>query len=166
MNEPAKFHGLERIVSGGQTGVDRAALDVAIDLGIPHGGWCPKGRLAEDGTIPSRYSLQEMESADYTVRTEQNVLDSDGTLILYQRRLQGGTLLTHRLAKRHQKPLLRYRLDLAPRIDTVIRWLVENDIKTLNVAGPRGSSSPEIEEMTRRALRAILLEPRLINDWS
>ncbi len=92
-----------RIVSGGQTGVDRAALDVAIALGIEHGGWCPRGRLAEDGTIPARYLLRETSSSEYAVRTEQNVIDSDGTLVIYYQRLQRGSLLTYRLAKEHGK---------------------------------------------------------------
>ena len=103
MTRPTKIH-LERVVSGGQTGVDRAALDAAIAVGLEHGGWCPRGRLAEDGVIPSEYQLRETWSADYPVRTEQNVRDSDGTLILGHGPLQGGTDLTWRMAKRHAKP--------------------------------------------------------------
>lgn len=94
MNDPTAWRGVRRIVSGGQTGVDRAALDVAMQLSIEHGGWCPRGRLAEDGTIPSRYDLRETRSAKYHVRTERNVVDSDATLILYRKSLTGGTLLT------------------------------------------------------------------------
>ena len=99
------------IVSGGQTGVDRAALDVAIAIGIGHGGWCPAGRLSEDGTIPSRYDLQETDSPEYPVRTEKNVIDSDATLLLYEGRLKGGTLLTRRICVRHGKPDLVVRID-------------------------------------------------------
>lgn len=151
------FHGIQKIVSGGQTGVDRAALDVAIDLQIQHGGWCPKGRLAEDGTIDEKYALTEMESRDYAKRTKQNVVDSDGTLILYRERLQGGTLLTHRLAKEHDVPLHRVRLDLAINYGKIIDWIVTNQIVTLNVAGPRASASPGIEQLAAQALKNLLL---------
>jgi hypothetical protein len=97
---------ITKIISGGQTGVDRAALDVAIELELPCGGWCPRGRLAEDGTVPDRYPLQETRSAEYAERTERNVIDSDGTLIIATRPLTGGTALTVELAHRRDKPLL------------------------------------------------------------
>ncbi|HSR12366.1 MAG TPA: putative molybdenum carrier protein, partial [Thermodesulfobacteriota bacterium] len=97
---------VKKIISGGQTGVDRAALDVALELGIPAGGWCPKGRRAEDGRIPDYYPLQEASSPEYPVRTQLNVEDSDGTLILYRNSPAGGTALTIRLAKRLKKPHL------------------------------------------------------------
>jgi hypothetical protein len=147
---------VRRVVSGGQTGVDRGALDAAIALGIEHGGWCPKGRLAEDGIIPHRYTLRETSVAEYPVRTEQNVLDSDGTLILFRGALQGGTELTFRLAQRHHKPHLL--MDLAGEIDVegLTRWLLEHQIRTLNVAGPRESSAPGICEETRRLLQKAL----------
>ncbi len=138
MNRPRK------IISGGQTGVDRAALDVAIDLGIEHGGWCPAGRLAEDGTIPLRYQLTEHESPAYADRTRQNVIDSDGTLVLYSRRLQGGTSLTTRYAREANKPLFLVRLDKPPLPSLIHQWLDENFILTLNVAGPRASSAATI----------------------
>src|SRR4030042_6079458 len=95
-----------KILSGGQTGADRSALDVAIALGISHGGWCPRGRLAEDGRIPDRYQLRETDYREYAVRTEQNVVDSDATLILCSGVLSGGTELTLRLAERHHGPHL------------------------------------------------------------
>ena len=132
-----------RIVSGGQTGVDRAALDVAIALGIEHGGWCPAGRLAEDGSIPSRYDLSETDSSDYPFRTEQNVIDSDATLIVYQHRLKGGTLLTRKICERLSKPHLLVKLD-RDGTDTVRRWLSESSPQTLNIAGPRESSCPGV----------------------
>ena len=140
------------IVSGGQTGVDRAALDAAILLGIEHGGWCPRGRLAEDGTIPAGYSLRETESGNFVQRTERNVLDSDGTLIFYRGTLGGGTLLTANLSERHNRPLLRIDLNEYPpekvdRIrDGVFQWLQANRVSTLNVAGPRESQSPGIRQ--------------------
>ena len=141
------------IVSGGQTGVDRAALDVAIAMGLGHGGWCPAGRLAEDGSIPSRYDLQETDSRDYPFRTEQNVIDSDATLILHERQLKGGTLLTQRICKRLDKPYLSIRIDDA---DRAREWLRENRPQTLNVAGPRESTSPGIYHRSMAYLLQVL----------
>ena len=150
------FHGIERIVSGGQTGVDRAALDTAIQLQIPHGGWCPQGRRAEDGPIPDRYLLTEMESAGYAQRTRQNVIDSDGTLILYRERLQGGTLLTHRIAREAGLPIFRVRLDRLWDPAKAVDWIQENQIQVLNVAGPRASSHLDIATVAAEALQRIL----------
>ena len=93
-----------KIISGGQTGVDRAALDVAKALAIPCGGWCPRGRKAEDGIIDARYNLQETPSQNYAQRTEWNVRDADATLIIYQQPLEGGTLLTKEYAEKKGKP--------------------------------------------------------------
>lgn len=141
-----------RIVSGGQTGVDRAGLEVAIAYQIEHGGWCPRGRLSEDGSIPSRYELVEMETAEYPPRTEQNVIDSDATLILYERDLKGGTRLTRRLAIRWQKPFLCLDLNSSKPIE-VRSWLDQVRPGTLNIAGPRESSMPGIGE---RSLEFLL----------
>ena len=146
----------ERIVSGGQTGVDRGALDAAIELGIPHGGWCPRGRLAEDGTIASRYRLTETESAEYTARTERNVADSDATLILCRWGPRGGTKLTLRVAQRLGKPHLVVDLDLPPPLDEIRRWIAEHRVGTLNVAGPRESQSPGIQARTAELLGQLL----------
>jgi hypothetical protein len=159
-------HGVQRIVSGGQTGVDRAALDAAMVLGIAHGGWCPKGRRAEDGPIAAKYQLIETDSIDYAVRTERNVLDSDGTMLLYRERLQRGTLLTHQLAKRHGKPLLRVRLDRPVSIDRVVRWISENSIHVLNVAGPRASSQVDIEKQAFEILKKIFSASPALPDVS
>ncbi len=159
-------HGICRIVSGGQTGVDRAALDVAIELGIEHGGWCPKGRRAEDGPIDAKYQLIETDSIDYAVRTEKNVMDSDGTMLLYRERLQRGTLLTHQLAKRHGKPLLRVRLDRPVAIDRIVHWISENSIQVLNVAGPRASSQAEIEKQAFDLLKKVLQATPTLPDIS
>jgi hypothetical protein len=147
---------VHRIVSGGQTGVDRGALDAAIEIGLAHGGWCPRGRLAEDGVIPSRYELRETASSEYPVRTEQNVLDSDGTLILYWGKLQGGTELTYRLARKHGKPWLL--VDLMSPVDAsrVRQWLSQHQVAVLNVAGPRESSRAGIAALTRRLLNEVL----------
>ncbi len=145
-----------KIISGGQTGVDRAALDAAIELHIPHGGWCPLNRWAEDGRIPSCYLLRETDSPDPAVRTERNVLESDGTLILYRGRLRGGTELTFRLAQRHARPCLLVNLDAQWDCDGVRRWLREQGIRVLNVAGPRESQSPGIAALARDFLRRLL----------
>jgi len=126
--------------------VDRAGLDVALALGIEHGGWCPLGRLAEDGEIPSRYQLLETDSKDYSVRTEQNVVDSDATLILHVGPLQGGTKLTGRLARKHQKPSLLVDLDAPATPTEFYKWLTAHRVRTLNVAGPRESNRPGIGE--------------------
>jgi predicted Rossmann fold nucleotide-binding protein DprA/Smf involved in DNA uptake len=128
---------LEKIISGGQTGVDRAALDVALETGIPRGGWCPQGRKAEDGRIPDHYPLQEASSPDYPLRTRLNVEDSDGTLVITLGSPKGGTALTLKLAKKLGKPFLL--VDLAGRADPaeVRQWIQKNQIRILNVAGPR-----------------------------
>jgi hypothetical protein len=147
---------VQRIVSGGQTGVDRAALDVAIRLGIQHGGWCPLGRLAEDGPIPERYQLTEMASPSYADRTLQNVLDSDGTLILYDDRVRGGTALTRRLAIQWNKPWIAVRLRERADHETVVQWIADNQIHLLNVAGPRASTSPKIGQRAERFLVKVL----------
>jgi len=135
---------LTRIVSGGQTGVDRAALDAAIELGIPHGGWCPKDRMAEDGRIPLKYRLKEAFSPDYAARTRLNVRDADGTLILYREPLEGGTALTWRFAVETGKPVLLVELGFPPVLEAFLLWLRENSIRTLNIAGPRESQRPGI----------------------
>ncbi len=131
---------IHKIVSGGQTGVDRAALDVAISFDIPHGGWCPKGRIAEDGRIPELYQLKENETKAYSKRTEQNVVDSDATLILYWSRLSGGTRLTHQLTTKYRRPSFLVDLSASPDVGAVRDWLTIKNVGVLNVAGPRASS--------------------------
>lgn len=142
------------IVSGGQTGVDRAALDLALELGLPCGGFCPRGRLAEDGPLDERYPLTETPSADYAQRTEWNVAHSDATLILHRGSPRGGTALTVRLAMSCGKP--RRLVDLAQEADPrpVADWA--RAFRVLNVAGPRESQSPGIYEAARSFLRAVL----------
>jgi hypothetical protein len=150
---------IKRIVSGGQTGVDRAALDAAIELGIPHGGWCPRGRLAEDGKIPRKYQLQEADSRSYYVRTQKNVQDSDGTLVLYRRMMTAGTALTKRFAEQMRKPL--FYVDLAKSneefaLRNVWLWLRLHRIETLNIAGPRRSTTPGIQPAAKAFLLSVL----------
>ena len=147
---------LRRIVSGGQAGVDRAALDVAIAFGIAHGGWCPAGRLAEDGRIPPHYALRETGSSAYGVRTEWNVRDSDGTLVLATGTPRGGSALTCQLARTHGKPLLIVDLADPPPPTAVHVWLAAHAIDTLNVAGPRASTEHGIYERARAYLRTLL----------
>ena len=127
---------ISKIISGGQTGADRAALDVAIDYGIPHGGWIPKGRKTEDGILPDKYNLQEMPTSSYPKRTEKNILDSDGTLIISHGELTGGSALTRKLATKHGRPWLHIDLDTID-VDpsNVIKpWIGMYGIKVLNVA--------------------------------
>lgn len=146
---------VERVVSGGQTGVDRAALDAAIELGIPCGGWCPRGRKAEDGPIPDRYPLRETAGDDYAQRTEFNVRDSDGTLILASGRLKGGTLLTATLARRMEKPLHVVDLEVPPAFESIHDWIHENGIRILNIAGPRESQSSGIARKAKKFLTEL-----------
>lgn len=140
----AKQSPLERIISGGQTGVDRAALDVALSLSIPCGGWCPQGRRAEDGTIDLRYPLKETPWSGYPQRTEWNVRDADGTLILTRGQPDGGTALTVELAHRLRKPVSVVDLADPIEMESVWEWVRSHHIATLNVAGPRESSCPGI----------------------
>ena len=135
---------LERVVSGGQTGADRAALDWAIANGIAHGGWCPSGRRAEDGRIALHYSLRETPARDYQQRTRWNVRDSDGTLIVSRAvELSGGSAYTARCAERLGKPWCHVHPG-ADSVGRITAFLEQHRVRTLNVAGPRVSTDPEI----------------------
>ncbi|MFW6080822.1 MAG: putative molybdenum carrier protein [Desulfosalsimonas sp.] len=150
---------IKKIVSGAQTGADRAALDFAIDYGIDHGGWVPEGRLAEDGTIPSHYMVRELPGGDYPARTEKNVEDSDGTLIISRGELNGGSLLTRQMAEKHARPCLHINLGRIIVFDAAIdvyEWLVAHGIEVLNVAGPRASKDRGIYDVTRNILETVL----------
>jgi hypothetical protein len=152
-------HEIARIVSGGQTGADRGGLDAAIELGIEHGGWCPHGRLAEDGAIAARYRLTETESPEYRVRTERNVTDSDGTALFTRGEPTGGSALTAALAKRHGRPMLHIDLDGCDDDaagELLLEWLARHAIATLNIAGTRESGCPGLCEDVRRVLVAAL----------
>lgn len=160
---------ISKIVSGGQTGVDRAALDVAIYLDIPHGGWCPLGRRSENGKIPDIYQLRETSERRYTVRTEKNVVDSDGTLILYRKQMAGGTELTYRLVRKHKRPCLAIDLDEAvdetakgqsDRYRAFSDWVIDFNVNVLNVAGPRESTSQGVG----RLAEAFLVKALSIDD--
>ena len=150
---------IEKIISGGQTGADRAALDVAIELGIPHGGWMPKGRKTEEGRLPDAYHLLETKSIDYAQRTELNVVDSDGTLILSHGPLAEGSALTQELARKHRRPCLHIDLEElsdSKAAEIINTWIDARQIKILNVAGPRASSDPKIYQATKKVLRAVI----------
>ncbi len=143
------------IVSGGQTGADRAALDWAIAHGMPHGGWCPRGRRAEDGPLAPSYVLTETVSKGCRARTVRNVRDSDATLIVNLGALDGGSLETLRIAERCHKPVRVVQLDWLPerRVLAELRaWLVECSVRVLNVAGPRASKRAGIYSATREFL--------------
>ena len=130
------------IISGGQTGVDRAALDAALELGIPCGGWCPEGRLAEDGVIASHYPLKELTGGDYVQRTLRNVSDSDATLVIYFDQLEGGTKLTVEFCNQKTKPVLTIdanTVKFSAAVGEVLDFTRCYQPKILNIAGPRAS---------------------------
>jgi hypothetical protein len=135
---------IKKIVSGGQTGADRAALDFALEQGIPHCGWCPKGRLAEDGPIDARYQLTETSSKSYLQRTERNVRDSDGTVI-FAAKLTGGSKRTAELATKHHKPWIHLLAGSDHAAEKLSAFIAEHQIGTLNVAGlPRLQGSYDL----------------------
>ena len=160
-----------KIISGGQTGADRAALDAAIACGVPHGGWCPKGRLAEAGSIPGKYNLRETEEADYPVRTRANVEAADLTLIFSRGPLTGGSLLTLEFAKAARKPCVHMNLCAGfqglEKRGQALRQFFQTSEKTgrkvprfgkisLNVAGPRASNDPGIYAAVYAAMISLL----------
>ena len=147
---------LRKIVSGGQTGVDRAALDVGLALGLAVGGWCPRGRRAEDGRIPDPYPLVETPEPDYETRTCHNVEESDGTLILNRGVLDGGTALTAGHARQVGKPCLIVALEAGIEPAAFRDWLAAHHIQVLNVAGPRESQRPGVYAATVRGLETLL----------
>jgi len=148
---------LQKIVSGGQTGVDRAALDAAMAHDVPVGGWCPQGRRAEDGPIPDCYPLRETPSVEYRQRTAWNVRDSDGTLIVAEGTLEGGTALTRREAEQQRRPVLHVRPDDPVPVEMILGWGDTNGVRVLNVAGPRASEAEGIYQRARDLLAAVLL---------
>lgn len=150
---------IERIVSGGQTGADRGGLDAAIGCGIPHGGWCPKGRTAEDGTIPAQYQLVETDGSSNLARTERNVKRSDGTAIVTLGELEGGSLRTADFARRHRKPWRHFRLEGMSdeqAAEDLRRFVTEHGIKVLNVAGSRESREPGLYRRVRAVVYLAL----------
>ena len=149
---------LERIVSGGQTGVDRAALDEARAAGVACGGWCPRDRWAEDGPIPPGYPLTETPRRDPAQRTAWNVRDADATLVLARGRPRGGTAATLDRARTEGRPFLLVDLERGPGPAETARWLREGGVRVLNVAGPRESQEPGVYARARSFLREVLAD--------
>jgi hypothetical protein len=151
---------LKKIVSGGQTGVDRGALELAIELGIPHGGFCPKGRRSEDGRVPAIFQLEETSSPHYPARTALNVGLGDGTLLVVRGKegyaRSRGTKLTREIAEKKGKPWRAADPRLESQIVKVADWILEFEIEILNVAGPRESTNPGIQVETCDFLRRII----------
>jgi len=149
---------IAKIISGGQTGADRAALDWAIAHNIPHGGWCPKGRLAEDGRIDPRYELKESPKPEYIQRTEWNVRDSDATVIFSIKPiLSGGSLATKDLAAAHKKPCLHLSqsCSITENAENLRKFLKEHNVRILNIAGPRASGEHEIDALVSNVFDAV-----------
>ncbi len=150
---------IEKIISGGQTGADQGALDGAIACGFPHGGAIPSGRKTEAGKLPLSYDMTELSSYRYNDRTERNVMDGDGTLILSHGLLTGGSALTEKIALQLDKPCLHIdfsRLSMDQAYLRTAAWIESSGIKVLNVAGPRASSDPSIYKMTRELVILLL----------
>ena len=144
-----------QVISGGQTGADRAGLDWAIARGIEHGGWCPRGRLASDGVIPEEYKLSETESEGYRQRTKRNVQDSDATLLFNIGALEGGTLQTLRFTQQLQRPCLVIQLDMLDPVSLAAQltaWLSSVKPEVLNVAGPREEKRPGVDSAALKVL--------------
>ena len=157
---------LRKLVTGGQTGVDRGALDAALERRFPCGGWCPAGRLAEDGPLPPRYPLRELPGGTTADRTERNVQDSDATLILTPGPLTGGTRLTRACCERLQRPVLELEWNVErrrdssqeePALERIRSFLDKTDCEVLNVAGPRASEWPEAYNIARTFIAEMLV---------
>ena len=149
---------IQKIVSGAQTGADRAGIDAALEKGVAYGGWIPKGRKAEDGIVPLKYTeLKELTRGGYPKRTEQNVIDSDGTVIFTYGKLTTGSALTRKFAIQHGKPYLHIDLDLESNPHgTIKKWILENNIHVLNVAGRSASKAPGIYDHVKTIIFELL----------
>lgn len=149
---------IKKILSGGQTGADRAALDFAMEYGIEHAGWVPEGRKAEDGVIPMQYNVNELPGGNYADRTAKNVIDADGTLIVSHGELTGGSLLTLGVAEKHGRPVLHIDMNRMIAFDAAIdihEWIEARGVEVLNVAGPRESKDPNIYAVVRNLLETV-----------
>ncbi|MBI9038972.1 MAG: putative molybdenum carrier protein [Bacteroidales bacterium] len=146
-----------KIISGGQTGVDRAALDFALKNGVNCGGWCPLGRKAEDGIISEKYPLLETKSSKYSERTKLNVKNSDGTLLIFDKILDKGSILTKNMADEYHKSIFLYDLSANIESSEIKKWMHSNKINVLNIAGPRESNSIGIYLKTYKLLSEIFI---------
>ncbi|MCD4741951.1 MAG: putative molybdenum carrier protein [Desulfobacteraceae bacterium] len=158
---------LQKIISGGQTGADQAALDSAIKFNIEHGGWVPKGRKTENGILSGKYKMDEMKTGDYPARTRQNIIDSDATLIIAGGVLTGGSLLTKNLAREMGKPYCHIdfiSMDDFEAAMVVHSFIIDNNVEILNIAGSRISSDPAIYEGTRTLVEAMIYMTELSSD--
>jgi hypothetical protein len=150
---------ITKIVSGGQTGAHQAALDVAIEEGIPHGGWIQKGRSTDGGTLPEKYQLKETATDSPTERTEKNVVDSDGTVMLCHGKLSEGSAFTQEMAEKHGRPFLHinlHKVNAFKAAEDISNWITQCDIKVLNVTGPEASRDPGIYEAVKKVLTTVL----------
>ena len=151
---------ISKIISGGQTGADQGALDAAIDAGIPHGGWITKGRITESGPLPDKYQLHEMPTASYPKRTVNNIVDSDGTVIISHGKLSGGSAYTRKMAVKHGRPWIHIDLEETPVFQAaavITEWIEKHDIQVLNVAGPRATKDPTIYEHVKKIITGTIL---------
>ncbi|MCF8044722.1 MAG: putative molybdenum carrier protein [Desulfarculaceae bacterium] len=150
---------VSKIISGGQTGADQAALDAAIKFNIEHGGWVPEGRKRENGVLPLKYRMQEMDTTNYAARTRKNVMDSDGTVLLARGPLRGGTLLTQKIALQADRPCCHIDLLAMDEFEGSLllnSFVTESDIRVLNVAGPRLSNDPGIYRSVKAVIEALI----------
>jgi hypothetical protein len=149
---------IRKIISGGQTGVDRAALDAAIKLAVAHGGWIPQGRITEEGPLPEKYKLKETRSSGYAERTAKNVQDADGTLIISRGLLTGGSEYTREMAVKHRRPWLHIDLSqmaVFQAANAINQWVLQNEIEILNVAGPRASKDPDLYQDALNIIESV-----------
>jgi hypothetical protein len=151
---------LEKVISGGQTGVDRAALDAALAVGLPIGGWCPRGRRSEDGFVPHGYPLAETPTTEYTERTNFNVRDSDATLVVTRGALDGGSLFTTKVAMQLGRPCKVVDMDDANGIESAVVFIQATNARVLNVAGPRESKNPGIYDRSLAFLADVFTKGR------
>lgn len=150
-----------KIISGGQTGVDRAALDFGLENGIEIGGYCPKGRVAEDGVISSIYPLTEMATSNYSDRTLKNIIESDATIIIYFGELEGGSLNTRNFCTQENKPFMLVNgMEKTPKQSSLMlsKFLGNEVVKVLNVAGSRASNCPKCYEYTKQVFNELLIQ--------
>lgn len=156
--------GITKIISGGQTGADRAGLDVALAHDFPHGGWCPKGRKAEDGPIDAEFDLKETPSTNYLQRTEWNVRDTDGTIVFTMaKEITGGSMRTVEFARKHNKPSLHVsQADSKLPESEVTEFIIQHGIKLLNIAGSRESKEPGINEWVKQVLDRALFSTEIL----